>query len=373
MALFNGLPLLEAKINMEDLESGMYCISLVDAPATQSNFIAFSEDKELLKYSVQDEEQRRVFGLVMAADMPIYRRTAEGAEYYIVYSRQTLADMMEKYFKQGFQNQVDTNHNFQMEDGITLTQMFVKDAEKGVSPKGFEEYADGSIFAEFHIMNDEVWNAIKDGTYKGFSLAGCFTVEETFNKQQNNNKSIMKLEKIKTILRSLLVEVEMGEVATDKGVLVWSGEEDLKAGDAVKMLDTEAQSEVDAEDGEYRTEDKKVIIVKDGKVEEIKDDEAEVAEEPQPQAEEAAEEMPIDVEPKTEDERDLRISQLEAEIADKKAEIDEKTAEIEALKARIAELENEPADKSAEQKFAETVEVEDNTLRGKMAKRGYKF
>lgn len=376
MALFNGLPLLEAKINMEDLESGMYCISLVDAPATQSNFIAFSEDKELLKYSVQDEEQRRVFGLVMAADMPIYRRTAEGAEYYIVYSRQTLADMMEKYFKQGFQNQVDTNHNFEMEDGITLTQMFVKDAEKGVSPKGFEEYADGSIFAEFHIMNDEVWNAIKDGTYKGFSLAGCFTVEETFNKQQNNNKSIMKLEKIKTILRSLLVEVEMGEVATDKGVLVWNGEEDLKAGDAVKMLDTEAQSEVDAEDGEYRTEDKKVIIVKDGKVEEIKDDEAEVAvEQPienAPTAEEAAEEMPID-EPKTEDERDARIAQLEAEIADKKAEIDEKAAEIEALKARIAELENEPADKSAEQKFAETVEVEDKTLRGRMAKRGYRF
>ena len=83
--------------------------------------------------------------------------------------------------------------------------------------------------------------------------------------------------------------------------------------------------------------------------------------------------MPIDVEPKTEDERDLRISQLEAEIAEKTAEIDEKTAEIEALKARIAELENEPADKSAEQKFAETVEVEDNTPRGKMAKRGYKF
>ena len=242
MALFNGLPLLEAKINMEDMESGMYCISLVDAPATQSNFIAFSEDKELLKYSIQDEEQRRIFGLIMAADMPIYRRSAEGAEYYIVYSRQTLADMMEKYFKNGFQNQVDTNHNFEMEDGITLTQMFVKDVEKGVNPKGFEEYADGSIFAEFHIMNDEVWNAIKDGTYKGFSLAGCFTVEETFNKQQNNNKSIMKLEKIKTILRSLLVEVEMGEVATDKGVLVWNGEEDLKAGDAVKMLDTEAQS-----------------------------------------------------------------------------------------------------------------------------------
>lgn len=375
MALFNGLPLLEARININDEETGMYCISLVDAPATQSNFIAFSEDKELLKYSVQDEEQRRLFGLVMAADMPIYRKSADGYEYYIIYSRQTLADMMEKYFKNGFQNQVDTNHNFQLEDGITLTQMFVKDAEKGVNPKGFEEYADGSIFAEFHIMNDDVWNAVKEGTYKGFSLAGYFTVEETFKEQINkDNKETfkMKINRIKAILRSLLVE--MGEVATSKGILVWNGEEDLKAGDAVKRLN-EAGEEIDAEDGEYRTEDKKVIIVKDGKVEEIKDDEAEVAEEPQPQpqSEKTAEETPIDVEPKTEDERDLRISQLEAEIAEKTAEIDEKTAEIEALKARIAELENEPADKSAEQKFAETVEVEDNTPRGKMAKRGYKF
>lgn len=377
MALFNGLPLLEARININDEETGMYCISLVDAPATQSNFIAFSEDKELLKYSVQDEEQRRIFGLIMAADMPIYRRTAEGVEYYIIYSRHTLADMMEKYFKNGFQNQVDTNHNFQLEDGITLTQMFVKDAENGVNPKGFEEYADGSIFAEFHIMNDDVWNAVKDGTYKGFSLAGYFTVEETFKEQINkDNKETfkMKINRIKAILRSLLVE--MGEVATSKGVLVWNGEEDLKAGDAVKRLN-EAGEEIDAEDGEYRTEDKKIIIVKDGKVEEIKDDEAEVAEEQpiaeEPTAEEAAEEMPIDVEPKTEDERDLRIAQLEAEISEKTAEIDEKAAEIEALKARIAELENEPADKSAEQKFAETVEVADNSLKGKMAKRGYKF
>lgn len=382
MALFNGLPVLEAKINMEDLESGMYCISLVDAPATQSNFIAFSEDKELLKYSVQDEEQRRVFGLVMAADMPIYRRSAEGAEYYIVYSRQTLADMMEKYFKNGFQNQVDTNHNFQLEEGITLTQMFVKDVEKGVNPKGFEEYADGSIFAEFHIMNDEVWNAVKDGTYKGFSLAGYFTVEETFKEEIDFNKDNketfkMKINRIKAILRSLLVE--MGEVATDKGILVWNGEEDLKAGDAVKTLN-EAGEEIDAEDGEYRTEDRKIIIVKDGKVEEIKDDEAEVADttkvaEDEAKEEENAEETPKAEEemPKTEDERDARIAELEAEIAEKKAEIDEKAAEIDVLKARIAELENEPADKSAEQKFAETVDVEDKTPKGKMAKRGYKF
>ena len=370
------LPIYRAVVNEGD-ETGMMTISLVDTPAVEADFLYFNEDIKPLNYAVDNEEQRKVFGLVMSCDTPIYRRDNSGYEYYIFYDRKTIELMAEKYLKLNRQNNVDLQHSFELEDGIFLNEIFIKDSERGIAPKGFETVKDGSLFATFHVLNDEVWTAIKEGTFKGFSLSGLFYAEETFNKQQNNNKSIMKLEKIKTILRSLLVEVEMGEVATSKGVLVWSGEEDLKAGDAVKMLDTETQSEVDAEDGEYRTEDKKVIIVKDGKVEEIKDDEAEVAEEQpieeQPKAEEAAEEMPIDVEPKTEDERDLRISQLEAEIADKKAEIDEKTAEIEALKARIAELENEPADKSAEQKFAETVEVEDKTLRGKMAKRGYKF
>lgn len=381
----NKLPIYRAVVNEGD-ETGMTTISLVDAPAVEADFLYFNEDIKPLNYAVDNEEQRKVFGLVMSCDTPIYRRDNSGYEYYIFYDRKTIELMAEKYLKLNRQNNVDLQHSFELEEDIFLNEIFIKDSERGIAPKGFETVKDGSLFATFHVLNDEVWTAIKEGTFKGFSLSGLFYGEETFkeeidfNKQQNNNKSIMKLEKIKTILRSLLVEVEMGEVATDKGILVWNGEEDLKAGDAVKMLDTETQSEVDAEDGEYRTEDRKVIIVKDGKVEEIKDDEAEVADttkvvEDEAKGEENAEETPRAEEekPKTEDERDARIAELEAEIAEKKAEIDEKAAEIDVLKARIAELENEPADKSAEQRFAETVEVEDKTPKGKMAKRGYKF
>lgn len=358
MRTYNGLPLWEAKINMEDTETGMFCVSLVDEPATESNFLAFDKSKKLITYSIQDEEQRKVFGLIMACDMPIYRIGNGGYEYYIIYSRETLADMMEKYFAQGFQNNVDTMHNFEMEEGITLTQMFVKDTEKGVSPKGFEEYADGSIFAEYKIHNDDVWNSIKNGEYKGFSLAGYFTVEETFNKENKlkENKFMTKLNKIKAVLRSLLVE--MGEVSTDKGILLWDGDEDIKVGDAVKGIDEEG-NETQVADGEYTTEDKKVIVVADGKVTEIKEVEEEPIEEPT--------EEPIEAEDEpVEDEKDARIKALEDEIASKDKEIEE-------LKAKIKELEDEPAAKSADEEFAKAEAKEDNTPRGKMSKRGYKF
>jgi hypothetical protein len=280
--------------------------------------------------------------------------------------------MTEKYLKQNRQNNVDLSHSFELEEGIYLNEIFIKNTGKGIAPTGFEEVKDGSLFAIFHIENDEVWSAIKEGTFKGFSLSGLFQTELVQFNKQNNDKTKMKLNKVKQILRSLLVE--MGEVSTDKGILVWNGEEELAVGEAVKGMDADG-NEVDVEDGEYTTEDKKVIVVKEGKVAEIKEveEEAPVAEEEKPTEEEPkpieGEEKPIEEEEKPteeEDEKDLKIKELEDALAAKDAEIEE-------LKAKIAELENEPAAKSAEQTFAETVVKEDNSPKGKMAKRGYRF
>lgn len=379
--IHNKLPIFEAVITDEN--SGVFCVSLVSNPATQIDFVCFDEDKPIMKFAVENAKERLVSGVIMLADTLIYRRNGD-FEYYIRYSKDTLKIMAEKMIFDGVGSSVNIQHKDNSNvEGVNLVELFVIDREKGISPTYFETVPDGSLIGTYKVHNDDVWNMIEKGDVLSFSLEGYFQVietQETFKEQINkDNKETfkMKINRIKTILRSLLVE--MGEVATHRGVLVWNGEEDLKAGDAVKTLN-EAGEEIDAEDGEYRTEDRKTIIVKDGKVEEIKDDEAEVADttkvvEDEAKGEENAEETPRAEEemPKTEDERDARIAQLEAEIAEKKAEIDEKAAEIDVLKARIAELENEPADKPAEQKFAETVEVEDKTPKGKMAKRGYKF
>lgn len=81
-----------------------------------------------------------------------------------------------------------------------------------------------------------------------------------------------KLDKIRKRLANLLVEC--GAVKTDKAVLTWDGEEDLKAGYSV-YVDVDGERKP-AEDGEYATEDGKTIVVKDGKVESIIDAAAEV-------------------------------------------------------------------------------------------------
>lgn len=195
-----GLPVYEAKIDMNDDSVGMFVISLVDAPAVEYDFLAFDKDKKTMTYKITNTEEQKVFGVVMAVDKPIYRND-NGYEYYITYSKETVALMAEKYFKNGLQNNVDTNHNFELEDGITLTQMFIKNTEKGVNPIEFDDVNDGSLFAEFHIENTEVWEAIKKGEYKGFSLAGTFLIEKVETEEDKEYNEIMslldKLNKIK--------------------------------------------------------------------------------------------------------------------------------------------------------------------------------
>lgn len=365
------LPIYKAVIYDND-ETGIETISLVDLPAVESDFLVFSKEQKQ-EFAIQDEEQRKVFGVVMKADYPIYRRNPDGYEYYIVYDRKTIELMAEKFLRLSRQNNVDLQHDFEIEEGIYLNEMFIKDTERGISPKGFEDVKDGSLFAIYHIVNDDVWASVKEGTYRGFSLSGLFDVEKVeFNKQSNNDIT-MKLNRIKELARKILCE--FGEVATDKGILVWDGDEDLKAGDLVRIMDAEG-NETAAEDGEYVTDDRKTIIVAEGKVAEIRDPEAEVEPEeipnPQPQ-ENAPEDTPNPEEnaPEAEqepDEKDARIKELEAEIAAKDARIAE-------LEAKVAELEKEPAGESAEEAFRKQSEktVDKDSASGKMRSRGYKF
>lgn len=364
----NKLPIYKAIVG-DDVETGMLTISLVDAPAVEVDFLYFDEDKKPLSFAVEDEEQRKVLGVVMTCDSPIYRRDSSGYEYYIVYDRQTIEKMAEKYLRQNKQNNVDLNHSFVLEEGIYLNEFFIKDTAKGINPTGFGQVNDGSLFAIFHVQNDEIWSAIKEGTFKGFSLSGLFDTELVQFNKVKENKFMTKLKKIKAVLRSLLVE--MGEVSTDKGILVWDGDEDIKVGDAVKGIDEEG-NDIEVADGDYTTEDGKVIVVTEGKVAEIKEAEEMPTEEPVEKPTE--EEKPVEAEDKpteeptepVEDEKDAKIKALEEEIASKNKEIEE-------LKAKIAELENEPAAKPAEEEFAKAEAKEDNTPKGKMAKRGYKF
>ena len=276
---------------METDACGMLKVSLVDYPAVEKNFLAFEKQEKVELYAVQDEDKQIVRGVLMRANYPIFRKDKELGEYFIIYKPETIREMAEQYLKEGRSSNVNLMHEDGSDvEGVDMVQLFIKDSAAGVSPSGFEEIEDGSLFAEFHVNNPDVWASIKEGTYKGFSIETLNTIEEEdavistekiqdvidwLNSFSSNNMDVKKT--IKAKLAAMLGK--FGNVTTDKATLSWDGDGELEAGMEVYILDEDG-NRTKPEDGDYTTEDGKVIVVADGVVSEIKDDEAEVADEP---------------------------------------------------------------------------------------------
>ena len=65
------LPIYRATIDNSD-DTGMFVVSLVDEPAVEVDFLAFDKQTEQLEFAIQDEEQRKVLGVVMIPNKLIY-------------------------------------------------------------------------------------------------------------------------------------------------------------------------------------------------------------------------------------------------------------------------------------------------------------
>lgn len=92
----------------------------------------------------------------MLADTPIYRRDADGTEYYLLFSEKTIRLMAEKMISDNTQNNVDLYHNGDLVGSINLLELFIKDSKKGIVPNYLEDIPDGSLVATYKVRDDEV-------------------------------------------------------------------------------------------------------------------------------------------------------------------------------------------------------------------------
>lgn len=321
---------------ISDDNEGILVISLVDAPATETNWMCFKE-QENIKFSIVNEDEHILAGVVMVADKPIYRIAPDGTEFYIVFSKDVIKRMAEKMLDDNTFNNIDIQHdgNIIPHDKVKLVELFIADEAKGIKPN-YLDVPDGSLLANYKIYDEQLWQMAKSGELNGFSLEGVFT---TVRYEQNKNNKHTKMSKIKEMLKSILVQ--LGEVNTDKGILTYDG--NLAVGVEVKNEDGSKPA-----DGEYKLEDDKVIVVKDGFVDEIKEVEVDVIEE-------MAEEKPQDnVEDKPQDKAEEKPNEVE----ELKKLIDEHTSLLKELGDRlktledlVKELNETPAVEPIEQEF----------------------
>ena len=344
IATINGIPVFNATLEAE--ECGIYRISLVDAPAVESNFVAYGKQAEMQKYSVLSDEKRLVRGVILRADFPIYRIDEHIGEYYIVHSAEMIRQTAQKMLREHRNNEVNIMHQALTEvKGVEMVQMFIKDTNAGVSPVGFEEIENGSLFAEYHVTNDDVWAAIKAGTFKGFSLEGIFTfqpkkAEEALSLESITNYISKASMSIKNKLAKILAQFR--SLTTDKGVISWEGDKDLEVGDSV-FVEAEDGERTPAADGDYILEDGVIVRVENGNVTEIVEPDAEAdAEEDAPEQEQEAEaEAAPEDAPQADTEED-RLAELEARVTALEEIIAQLREVNQAMAAQLEAIEKKP-------------------------------
>ena len=172
------LPIYQLEIS-EDLNDDVEVdfVALVDRPAIERDFLKFKEAKA--NFVIQSEDRRIVSGALMLADTPIYRNDQNG-EYYVTFTKDTIEKIAQKFFKKGYQSNVNLMHDEALAvEGVTMYESFIVDSSRGVmAMKGFEDAPEGSWFGSFKVENESVWNKIKSGEFKGFSVEGIFNYKK---------------------------------------------------------------------------------------------------------------------------------------------------------------------------------------------------
>lgn len=159
------------KAKILDDECGIQALSLVEHPAVLSKVERFAENDKIQYF--KDDLKHNITGLIIPADRPIYRNNGT-EEYYIVFEKDTIVDFATKMMKDGTMNFFNWEHSDDTINGISCIELFIKDSERGISPEGFADVEEGSLFGTFHISDDDVWEKIMDGSY-GISMECIFS------------------------------------------------------------------------------------------------------------------------------------------------------------------------------------------------------
>ena len=168
--------IVELILDEQQMASGIDAISIVEAPAIESNFIALKSHE--IKFAQVDAEKRILMGPVLIPDKPIFRKqvmNGEMQEFYVYFSKNTVSRASQMFLMKGNQGKATLEHDMALQ-GICMVESWIKeDMEKDKSAIYGMNDPIGTWMGCLKVTNDEIWNDyVKTGRVKGFSIEGYF-------------------------------------------------------------------------------------------------------------------------------------------------------------------------------------------------------
>jgi hypothetical protein len=168
----NKKKIIELVIDENSEKNGINAVSVVLNPAIEENFIALAKHEVELKEV--DSEKRLLMGASLIPNKEIYRKDEQGNEFYIYFSEETVRKASEMFFQNSKQNNATLNHDQKIE-GMTVVESWIVDNPEMDKSKeyGFS-FPKGTWCISMKVNNDEIWQDVKLGKVKGFSIEGYF-------------------------------------------------------------------------------------------------------------------------------------------------------------------------------------------------------
>ena len=207
-------------------------ISLVDYPAIEADFVALSKQLPIQLST----DKMELIGPVLIPDKLIYRRL-EGREFYISFDAETIEQLANDYLANGFQYNFTLDHKTETQD-VVVVQSWVT-LEDG-------EYPKGTWMIKAKVNNEDLWQSIKSGEFKGFSIESVVELDKSINEFDFSSQMSTEelFEKIKELFKEAFNPQTPEEVIDEKAAEVV---EDVKE-EVVELKEEEPTEEVKEEE-----------------------------------------------------------------------------------------------------------------------------
>jgi hypothetical protein len=159
------------ELMLEDETDGVFANSFVEAPAMGRDFVYFG--KEIYFQAISDEKHL-VAGPLLIPNKRILRLDGEGKPYEVFFTPATIEKIVRKFMKDSNSHKVTVEHSDKV-DGVYLTESWIieQSAKDKSNLYGFTLPA-GTWFGVYKVENEDVWNKVKDGSFRGYSIEGMF-------------------------------------------------------------------------------------------------------------------------------------------------------------------------------------------------------
>ena len=180
------MEIIELVIDENEEFSGIEAISVVESPAIEEDFIAL-KDQEQIRLAEVSKEKRLLMGAALIPEKPIYRKSGDH-EFYIYFSKDTVAKASQMFLKAGNQGQATLEHTEEKLSGMTIVESWlVEDEVHDKSRKYGLDMPLGTWMVAMKVDNDDIWNNyVKEGKVKGFSIEGYFA--DKLNRPQDKQQ-----------------------------------------------------------------------------------------------------------------------------------------------------------------------------------------